>query len=85
MSYFHTGAPALSSALSVFTAEFGMRSGGTRSLWPPGKSVGAAESSTPRIRSITHALLSFPNTHKPLWCYMVKPHDELVRVSFIHY
>ena len=34
---FTRGDPALSSALSVFTSEFGMDSGGTRSLWPPGK------------------------------------------------
>jgi hypothetical protein len=27
------------SALSVFTSEFGMGSGGSRSLWPPGKLV----------------------------------------------
>ena len=30
------GTPTLSSALSLFTAEFGMGSGGTGSLWPPG-------------------------------------------------
>ncbi len=35
---FTWGDPTLSSALSVFTSEFGMGSGGTRSLWPPGNS-----------------------------------------------
>ncbi len=29
--------PTLSSALNSFTSEFGMGSGGSRSLWPPGK------------------------------------------------
>ena len=36
VSYFHMGTPTLSSALSRFTSEFGMGSGGTNSLWPPG-------------------------------------------------
>ena len=35
------GDPTLPSALSVFTSEFGMGSGGSRSLLPPGKLVGA--------------------------------------------
>ena len=35
--YFRIGSPTLSSALSVFTSEFEMGSGGSRSLWPPGK------------------------------------------------
>ena len=34
---FTWGDPTLSSALCVFTSEFGMGSGGTRTLWPPGK------------------------------------------------
>ena len=34
---FTRGDPALSSALNVFTSEFGMDSGGSHSLWPPGK------------------------------------------------
>ena len=41
VSYFHTANAALSSALSVLTSEFGMGSGGSRSLLPPGKLVGA--------------------------------------------
>ena len=39
VTYFHMGTPTLSSALSRFTSEFGMDSGGTNSLWPPGISV----------------------------------------------
>ena len=35
----HGESPALSSALSVFTSEFEMDSGGSHSLWPPGKLV----------------------------------------------
>ena len=35
----HDSEAALSSALSGFTSEFGMVSGGTRSLWSPGKSA----------------------------------------------
>ena len=37
VSYFRMAAATLSSALSVFTSEFGMGSGGSRSLSPPGK------------------------------------------------
>ena len=36
---FTWGGPTLSSALSVFTSEFGMGSGGSRSLLPPDKLV----------------------------------------------
>ena len=36
MSYFHIANATLSSALFRFTAEFGMGSGGTRSLWSSG-------------------------------------------------
>jgi hypothetical protein len=36
VTYFHMGNPTLSSAQSRFTTEFGMGSGGTGSLWPPG-------------------------------------------------
>ena len=35
----HDSVVALPSALSGFTAEFGMGSGGSRSLWSPGKPV----------------------------------------------
>ena len=35
--YFHMSTLTLSSTLSGFTSEFGMGSGGSRLLWPPGK------------------------------------------------
>jgi hypothetical protein len=39
MSYFCVTYVTLSSAQNVFTAEFGMDSGGSRSLWSPGNTV----------------------------------------------
>ena len=39
VTYFHMGTPTLSSAMTRFTSEFGMGSGGSMSLWPPGKTV----------------------------------------------
>ena len=39
---FTRNSSALSSARNVFTTEFEMDSGGTRLLWPPGKSVDPA-------------------------------------------
>ncbi len=36
VTYFHMGTPILSSARSVFTTEFGMGSGGSHLLLPPG-------------------------------------------------
>ena len=39
VTYFHMGTPTLSSALNGFTSEFEMGSGGSHSLWPPGKPV----------------------------------------------
>ena len=39
MTYFHMNNATLSSALSRFTAEFGMGSGGSNSLWSPSKIV----------------------------------------------
>ena len=38
MTYFHMANATLSSALSSFTSEFGMGSGGSHSLWSPGNS-----------------------------------------------
>ena len=105
----------LSSALSGFTSEFGMGSGGPRSLWSPGKLVqsrGSARLSgsgsfglellpfgwlrlRPAWKSVHFTFRSlascerrlFDNTlgFKPIGCYMVKPHGQLVSVSFIHY
>lgn len=45
VSYFRMGNPKLSSALSSFTSEFGMVSGGAYLLWSPGKSVGLTSNS----------------------------------------
>ena len=39
VTYFRMGTPTLSSAMTRFTSEFGMGSGGSMSLWPPGKTV----------------------------------------------
>jgi hypothetical protein len=49
------GDPTLPSALSVFTSEFEMGSGGSRSLLPPGKLVGndLQERLQPRIRGLS--------------------------------
>ena len=39
MTYFHMATATLSSALSGFTTEFEMGSGGSHSLWSPGNSA----------------------------------------------
>ena len=39
MTYSHMGSPTLPSAMLRFTAEFGMGSGGSKALLPPGKLV----------------------------------------------
>ena len=43
VTYFHMGTPTLSSALSSFTSEFEMGSGGSHLLMPPGKLVRRAQ------------------------------------------
>ena len=54
----HGESPALPSALSGFTSEFGMGSGGSRSLWPPGKLVAAASSdATANTESVQAGML----------------------------
>ncbi len=81
VSYLRVGNPTLSSALSVFTTEFGMDSGGTRPLWPPGKPVNNLE-----VVILGAGMLpSRTRVRKPLGCYMVKPHGQLVLVSCTHY
>ncbi len=47
MTYSHTANAALPSAMHRFTAEFGMGSGGTNALLPPGKLVGVRGHATP--------------------------------------
>ncbi len=117
----------LSSALSGFTSEFGMGSGGSRSLWSPSKLVwwglpptafgqlrsgslpcpfaAPMEICTPFVLSLRHRQLrpdrlrlgsGLPAAHlalalvrllshtKPIGCYMVKPHGQLVHVSYTH-
>ncbi len=87
MTYFHMGSPTLSSALSSFTSEFEMDSGGSRSLWSPGKLFGAINN--PEFGKSKDVLSELCNLQlkptKTLECYMVKPHGQLVLVSFIHY
>ena len=39
MTYSHMANATLPSVMCRFTSEFGMGSGGTNSLWPPGKRV----------------------------------------------
>ena len=81
---FTRGNPALSSALSVFTSEFEMDSGGSHSLWPPGKLAGGSLSLPTKFCSsdITKHHIPLINL---LGCYMIKPHGQLVRVSCMHY
>ncbi len=82
------GNPTLSSALSSFTSEFEMGSGGSHLLMPPGKLFAATEINLlPHVRDVVKAsmLLLIPVEHQLLGCYMVKPHGQLVLVSFIPY
>ena len=88
---FTWGSPTLSSALSSFTSEFGMGSGGSHSLWPPGKGVGEG---AVRWRACLQGsvftlgeLFSIGAHHTPevFGCYMVKPLEQLVLVSFTRY
>jgi hypothetical protein len=77
---------ALSSALSGFTSEVGMGSGGSRSLWPPGKtgvkSLLVLSCALQLCGKRTRRVQCLPT---PFGCYMVKPHGPLVSVSCIHY
>ena len=93
---FTWGNPTLSSALSSFTSEFGKGSGGSRLQWPPGKLVGEkdkilitefgkCESSFSGYAYICASNLLQSHLSRLLGCYMVKPHEQLVLVSFIHY
>ena len=78
------GTPTLSSALNGFTSEFEMGSGGSHSLLPPGKLLEFAA----KNNKLTFGKLINVYTivrHKLLEHYMVKPHGQLVLVSFTHY
>ena len=93
MSYFRIDNSKLSSALSGFTSEFEMGSGGSHSLLSPGKLTGLTSFFSffdvfkfGISKSLSRSLfLSLHTRSKSLGCYMIKPHDQLVLVSFMHY
>ncbi len=72
------GNPTLPSALFRFTSEFGMESGGSKTLWSPSKFFNS-ESCFCALYTFNSVLASSPS--KPLGCCMVKPHGQLVSVS----
>ncbi len=72
------GNPTLPSALFRFTSEFGMESGGSKTLWSPSKFFNP-ESCFCVLYTFNSVLASSPS--KPLGCCMVKPHGQLVSVS----
>ncbi len=72
------GSPTLPSALFRFTSEFGMESGGSKTLWSPSKFFNS-ESCFCVLYTFNSVLVSSPS--KPLGCCMVKPHGQLVSVS----
>lgn len=76
------GDPTLPSALRRFTSEFGMGSGGTTALLPPGKFCFIR----PLLRSdlICIRLKIFSHPPKHLRRCKVKPHGSLVPVSSTH-
>ena len=76
------GDPTLPSALRRFTSEFGMGSGGTAALRPPGKFCLRA-ASPGRAEFIRHKL-KISRLTKRLWRCKVKPHGSLVPVSSTH-
>ena len=72
------GSPTLPSALIRFTSEFGMESGGSKSLWSPSKFFNL-ESCYCVLYTFNSVLALSPS--KPFGCCMVKPHGQLVQVS----
>ncbi len=72
------GNPTLPSALFRFTSEFGMESGGSKTLWSPSKFFNL-ESCLCVLYTFNSVLALSPS--KPLGCCMVKPHGQLVSVS----
>ncbi len=73
------GDPTLPSTLFRFTSEFGMESGGSKTLWSPSKFLKFGKLFF--VLSTHSYALSFESTTKPLGCCMVKPHGQLVQVS----
>ena len=84
------GDPTLPSALNGFTSEFEMGSGGSHSLWSPSKLACATTFAVTQILEM-HSIQVYVfvkcyfTTLNVLECYMVKPHGQLVLVSFTHY
>ena len=91
------GNPTLPSALIRFTSEFGMESGGTVSLWLPGKTGNNLENWI-SIQSVSNCLFTLLSAHfselslsttlrslKLLGRCMVKPLGQLVQVSLTPY
>jgi hypothetical protein len=76
------GDPTLPSALRRFTSEFGMGSGGTAALRPPGKFCLPRRLAGPRRVYPSQAENS--RLTKRLWRCKVKPHGSLVPVSSTH-
>jgi hypothetical protein len=76
VSYFRMAAATLSSALSVFTSEFEMGSGGSRSLWPPGKLV------KPSARAISRADNLIRKTAKALGLLLLLYHTQIAWVLY---
>ena len=76
------GDPTLPSALRRFTSEFGMGSGGTTALSPPGKFCFQHVLRTHRLICIRLKIFSNPPKH--LRRCKVKPHGSLVPVSSTH-
>ena len=76
------GDPTLPSALRRFTSEFGMGSGGTTALSPPGKFCLLTRLSPVNLICIRLKIFSHPPKH--LRRCKVKPHGSLVPVSSTH-
>ena len=90
---FTWGDPTLSSAQIHFTSEFGMGSGGSRTLWLPSKPVCEFRGQNSGIHefeycnkvNVASVWRDITQNIKLFECYMVKPHDQLVPVSYTHY
>ena len=84
VTYSHTGTPALPSAIHRFTAEFGMGSGGSNALLPPGKLLGTRVSSTPRnwgsVNSLCLTKILLTKSFLCGWCQNTEPKRECTQV-----
>ena len=78
------GDPTLPSALRRFTSEFGMGSGGTTALRPPGKFCLSTRHVLTCRCHLYQAYLSMSLPPKHLRRCKVKPHGSLVPVSSTH-